>query len=224
MGSLTRVQTVQPQVQTGAPVATGPETFSGDRLITVIRSTFEAEQPVAGALFLIAYENLPIYYTAFVRAAKEERGVSPTMEGFAKFLAGEHAKWVTSSTESEINRRLFYLYTAAMLNIAHARARVRPELWDEICAVWIALLPGARGLRKTIDTTVLWKPSETEFFATIQTEQEGEHYCLSFLVPPEIRYHEKINEWLEKDLPPEVRAELRAMDKQFFRARPKTDQ
>lgn len=203
----------------------GPETFTDHRLITVIRSTFEASQPVVGALFLVAYENLHIYYTAFVRAAKEEKNVSPTMEGFAKFLAGEHAKWVTSSTESEINsRRFFYLYTAAMLNIAHARARARPELWDEICAVWIALLPGARGLRKTIDTTALWKPSETEFFATIQTEQEGEHYCLSFLVPPEIRFHERIKEWLEKDLPPEVRAELRAMDRQLFGARSKTDQ
>ena len=90
------------------------------------------------------------------------------------------------------------------------RAKEQPALWERLADVWAALLPGAAVLRRTLDTTQLWSPSETTFFDSVKTEKDGESYCVAHAMPPELRDHKKIWDWLWRDTPPELRAELEA--------------
>jgi len=173
------------------------ETYSDNRLVSVIRSTLEASPAIVGCFFLVAYENADVICGVFSRVAKEEGSYPATVEGFVRFLADEHAKRKSASTEDAINRRrYFYLYSSTLLKVAHGRAKQHPELWDQIADIWIALMKSARHLRNTLDTTGLWTSSETEFFANVKTEQDGERYCL-MVAPPEIRYHKKLADWLD---------------------------
>jgi hypothetical protein len=86
-------------------------------------------------------------------------------------------------------RRFFYFYIASLLQIALDRATQRPALWDDIADTWLALVPGARALRKTFYKMSLWSADEAACFAEIKTEDEGEEYWLGFIAPDAIRYH-----------------------------------
>ena len=194
--------------------ASQPSRLSDEALLDIIRRTFEIESDIVGALFLVAYENFNIYYSVFIKALETSKDYPTSLEGMAAYLDAYRGKYSGTSVNDEANaRRFFYLYVAALLKIAHARAKAKPELWDGIATVWVALLPGARALRRTIDTTNLWTADETVFFQSIRTEDEGENYCLALMAPSEIRYHRKVTEWQERDLSPEVRADLREMAK-----------
>lgn len=74
-------------------------------------------------------------------------------------------------------------------------------------------MPGARALRSTIDRTSIWKPTEVDFFNEVRTEDDGEKFIETILIPNEIRYHKKLMEWHERDLPQDIRDELARMDK-----------
>lgn len=188
--------------------------LSDEGLADLIRKTFESQDKVVGALFLVAYENLPVYFSVFSRAAEEEKEFDNSMEGMAVFLDSTRRKYSGTSISDETNsRRFFYLYLAALLKVLHARAKARPELWDAVAAIWVQLLPGAHALRETLDRTNLWTPDEVVLFQDIKTGMEGENFCLSFMAPSEIRYHQTIRDWQEKDLSPEIIAELRATER-----------
>jgi hypothetical protein len=146
--------------------------------------------------------------------AKKANEFESSLEGMAAFLDATRQKYSGTSANDEANsRRFFYLYLAALLKILHARARAKPELWDAVAAIWLQLLPGAHALRETIDRTSLWTVDEVVFFQDIKTEIDGENYCLALMAPPEIRYHQIITDWQEKDLSPEIKEELRAMER-----------
>lgn len=188
--------------------------LSDKGLADLIRKTFENQNQVVAALFLIAYENFSIYFSVFSNAAKESNEFKNSLEGMAAFLDASRRKYSGTSTNDEANsRRFFYLYLVALLRILHVRANAKPELWDAVAAIWLQLLPGAHALRKTIDRTNLWTADEVAFFQDIRTEIDGENYCLSLMAPPEIRYHQIIIDWQEKDLSPEIKEELRAMER-----------
>lgn len=179
----------------------------------MICQTFEGQPDVVGALFLVACENFPVYFSAFAEAAKESAEFSPSLEGMASFLDRERAKHSGQSVHDEAgSRRYFYLFLAALLKALHARAKQKPALWDAVAAVWVALLPRARALRRVLDSTSLWTSDEIAYFKDIRTAGDGENYCLSQLAPSEIRYHGSVKYWLERDLSPEARAELEKMD------------
>ena len=161
---------------------------------------------MVGALFLVAWENVPVYYPSFHKAMEEERLFPANLEGMSSFFAAEHAKHQSQSEADEVaRRRSFYFYVAALLKVAHQRAKSKPELWDEIVEIWVALLPGARALRATLDRTQLWRAEQTEFFDTIRTEDEGEWHILHIVMPSNLRYHQKVVDWQERDLTPEER-------------------
>ncbi len=190
--------------------------LSDKGLADVVRKMFEYQNTAQKAHFLVAYENFRIYFSVFSSAAKKTNEFESSLEGMAAFLDEAGQKYSGTSVSDEANSRRFsYLYLAALLKILHARARVRPELWDAVAGIWLQLLPGARALRETIDRTILWTADEVVFFQDIKTEDDGENYCLALMAPPEIQYHQIIKDWQEKDLTPEIKAELRAMDKLF---------
>jgi hypothetical protein len=192
------------------PLATD---LADESLIAAIHGVFSNQKPVVAALFLVALENLPVYFSVFCTAAREEGKYPPTMDGMVDFLRRAYDEHRGSSDFDEVNRRRwFYLYTAALLNIAHARARARPALWESVADIWVLLLDGARCLRDTLDGTSLWKPDEIEFFDNVASADGGEQYVESLLLPAEIRYHAKLTAWRERDLPPEIKAELDRMD------------
>ncbi|HET7561450.1 MAG TPA: hypothetical protein VFJ87_03615 [Rhodanobacteraceae bacterium] len=188
--------------------------LSDEALASVIHKTFQGQSDAVGALFLVAYENFPVYFSAFEEAVKESAEFPPSLEGMVSFLDRERAKHAGQSIRDEASsRRYFYLLLAALLNALHARAKQKPALWEAVAAVWVALLPGARALRRVLDSTSLWTTDEIAYFKDVRTEDEGESYCLSQLVPSEIRYHSVVQDWLERDFSADVRAELGKMDK-----------
>jgi hypothetical protein len=181
----------------------GGESLDDDRLLSSICATFEGKLPVVGALFLVAYENLFVVRTTFDRVFRDCKECPTTTENFVRYLAYERSRHTSPSINDETNnRRFFYFYVAALLKIAQSRAEERPALWNKIADIWILLLPGARALRKTLDSTQLWSRDKVEFFANVKNEEEGENYCLQHVAPPEVRNHKKIDDYSWKDTPP----------------------
>lgn len=206
----------KPAAPRSADSLPGPADLSDDALIGLLRQTFDSHNEVVAALFLVAYENFFVYSNLFYNAAQSSNEYPASMDGLVRFLAAGYAKHSSDSVDDEANRRrFFYLYLAALLKIAHERAKRNPVLWDAVAGIWVSLLPGARALRKTLDRTGLWKPDEIEFFQDIKTPDDGQTYCESLMLPSEIRYHARIKSWRERDLSPEVRAELDKIDKLF---------
>ena len=157
-----------------------------------------------------------MFYSVFHQAMLESKAHPSSMQGMVSFILEAHAQHHGTSEFDEINRRRwFYLYIAALLSIAHSRARTKPELWDSVADIWVLLMDGARQLRVTLDKTALWKPNEIDFFAEIKSEYDGERYVESVLLPKEIRYHAKLKAWQERGLSPEVLEEFKRIDKLF---------
>jgi hypothetical protein len=187
----------------------GIESSEDEHLLNALMRTVRHRLPLVPAMCLIAYENVFLVRTVFEHVAKITPACAPSLEDLARWLEQEHARFTSGSIEDEANsRRYLYFHTAVLLTIAHARAQQRPALWDGLADIWVALLPGAAALRKTLDTTILWSPSETAFFDDVKTERDGEHYCANHMMPPELRNHPKIWDWLWRDVPAEQRAEL----------------
>jgi len=160
---------------------------------------------------LIAYENVFLLKAGFERIMKGVPECTPSLENIARWLEQQRTTFTSGSFEDEANsRRYFYFHIAVLLSITHARAKERPALWDSLADVWVALLPGAAALRKTLDTTQLWSPSETDFFDNVKSEKDGENFCLTHIMPPELRDHKKISDWLWRDTPPALREEIEA--------------
>lgn len=198
--------------------------LSDDALITLLRNMFEQQHVSFSSLFLVGYANWKVMYGAFLYALKKDAEAgkqasdhSPNLEGYIKFLAVTNASLSPRSDNYEwASRRIFHAFLATLLRIAHGRARKKPELWGPIAEIWVGLLPGAAKLREIIDRTKLWSDDETSEFRDIKTEKDGENYCLAHLAPEEVRFHERISAWREKDLPPDVIAQIRADEKLLF--------
>jgi hypothetical protein len=187
--------------------------FDDGKITSTILDAFKGQPDIVGALFLVAHMNLQTHFHFFKREAAHG-GYPPTMWGFSGFLAAEGRKRISASFEDEASRRRFYyFYIASLLHVAIDRATRRPALWDDIADIWLALVPGARALRETLDKTSLWTADEAAYFDEIKTEGEGEQHWLGFLAPEEIRYHKKVFAWYEKDLSPETLASLRETEK-----------
>ena len=198
-----------PARSTAAATLPSATNLTDSELIRLVLGTFEGRSPIVGALFLVAYENIPVYFPSFRRAMEEDKLFPPTLEGIGDLHALEHSKAHSNSEADEVaKRRHYYFYIAALLRIAHARADAKPALWDQIADIWVALLPGARALRSTLDKTELWRSEHISFFDMIKSEDEGEWHCLHILMPSKIRFHAKIVAWQERDLSPEDRAML----------------
>jgi len=188
--------------------------FSDEELVRFIHKVFATQKPIVAALFLIALGNLPVYFSVFCNAMQDSKEHPASMEGMVAFILDAHAMYQGTSELDEVNkRRWFYLYIAGLLRIAHARARSKPELWDFIADIWVLLMDGSRQLRSTIERTELWKPNELDFFAEVKSEDDGERFVESVLLPKEIRYHEKLVAWQERELSPEVKEELAKMSR-----------
>ena len=187
-------------------VLPGAASLTDRQLVQSILSVFKDQSPVVGALFLVAWENVPVYYPSFLKAMEEEGLFPANFEGMSSFFAAEYSKHTSESEADEVSRRrFFYFYVAALLKVAHLRAKSNPELWEQIVEIWVALLPGARALRATLDRTHLWRKEQTEFFDPVKTEDEGEWHVLHIAMPSTLRYHEKVVAWQERDLTPEQR-------------------
>lgn len=191
-----------------------PSQLEDSALVSFIKQVFQNENVIVASLFLIGLQNFGVYYSVFINSMKQSEEYPPTLEGMSAFILDSHAEHSSNSTHDEINtRRWFYLYVAALLTVAYSRAKQNPTLWDDIAEVWVSLMPGAQALRNTIDSTSLWKPSETDFFNEFSTEDDGEKYVESILIPNEVRFHSKLIEWQERDLPQEIRDELAQIDR-----------
>ena len=191
-------------------------------LINAVLRTFQNQSPVVAALFLVACENLPVYFPLFQGTMEEQKLFAATYEGMSAFFACQYEKHPSSSEQDEVaRRRFFYFYVACLLQVAHQRAATRTDLRDQLADVWLALIPGARSLRATLDRTALWGPEETDFFVRVRTEDDGEHHLLRFIMPEYLRCHPKVVAWEERNLSPEDRAQIEeAM--QLFRGKPGT--
>jgi hypothetical protein len=187
----------------------GVESSEDEHLLNSLLLTVRNKQPIVPAMCLIAYENLFLVRTVFERVATSIPGCSPSLENLARWLEQEHSRFTSGSIEDEANsRRYSYFHTAVVLTIAHTRAAKQPALWDSLADIWAALLPGAAALRRTLDTTSLWAPSETAFFDGVKTESDGENYCVTHMLPPELKEHKKIWDWLWRNVSPEQRGEI----------------
>jgi hypothetical protein len=193
---------------------TSPKTFyayprasdlNDHELLESIRQVFHKNKPAISALFLIALENLPFRYANFRKAMLISNQYPASIDGFIESALDAHAKHQADTLEDEINsRRWFYFYVAALLTTAQDRARRKPELWDAIAEIWCQLMGDAHTLRGTIDQTVVWNPHEVITFNEIQSESDGEKFVASVLLPKEIRNHEKLKPWLQRDLQKEL--------------------
>jgi hypothetical protein len=185
----------------------GAAELTDTALADSVLRTFRDQSPVVGALFLVAWENLPVYFPSFYKAMEEDKLFPATYEGMSSFHASEHSEHHSSSDEDEVaKRRHFYMYVACLLTVAHRRAAKSEKLWDDIADIWLALVPGARALRATLDRTVLWRKEHVDFFDHVRTEDEGERFLLRILMPSNLRSHPKLIAWEERDLTPEDRA------------------
>ena len=192
-------------------------------LVRVTIAAIKDQGPIVGALFLVAYENVYPYFPSFQRAMEEDQLFAPTIEGMADFHLAEYAKRMGTSEADEVGRRRFhYFYIATLLKTLQKRAKNDESLWNDIVEIWVAVLPGARAIRSTLDKTSLWRAEHIDVFASIKNEDEGEWYCLHMLVPKEIRYHRRIQDWLERDLTPEQRALMDETCNVFDTDKPKT--
>ncbi len=195
--------------------------LSDDVLVRFILKTLNSQNLTVSALFLVAYENSRAYYSVFldsVQSAKTEQ-YAPSFDGMIDWLISLYARHMGTSTEDEFaKRRAFYFYLAILLKIAHKRAKMNPSLWDLIVDVWLRLIEGSRVLRTTLEKTSLWTTDETTYFQDIKSPNDGQKHCLGLMVPSEIRHHPKISEWLERDLPENVRAQIQK-NVEIFRER-----
>ena len=188
--------------------------LSDGALTGLLINQFEQQHARSSALFLVGYFNWVSYYSAFKHtvAAQSAGKYIGTLDGYVTFLSELSARHTSDSVPDVIaSRRSFHLFLSTLLKIAQNRVRANGGSWDDIAEVWIRLLPGARLLGKTLDETALWDSDDIREFEKIKTELDGESFCLAHLAPEEVRYHPKIQEWLEKDLPLEIKAELESM-------------
>ncbi len=175
-------------------------------LIEYIGTLFSKNKPVVSALFLVAMENLPFRYANFHKAMLKSKKYPASMDGLVEFVLNTHAEHQGDTLHDEIeSRRWFYFYAAALLTIAHERARKNPELWEGLAEIWSQLLAGAHALRSTIDQTSLWNAHEVFTFSEIQNGPDGEKFVVSVLLPKELRGHENFKQWLQRDLQQEFR-------------------
>jgi len=193
--------------------------LSDDVLVRFILKILSSQNLTVSALFLVAYENSRVYYSVFldsVQSAKTEQ-YAPSFDGMVDWLISLYSRHMGTSTEDEFaRRRTFYLYLAILLKIAHTRAKANPSLWELIVDVWLRLLEGSRVLQTTLlEKTSLWTADEITYFQHIKSSDDGQNYCLSLMVPSEIRYHPKISQWLVRDLPENVRAQIQKSDELF---------
>lgn len=190
------------------------KTLSDENILKIIKDTFSLHDDTVSALFLVAYENFPVYWTVFAETENVGNDYGASLERFAKFLEDSMRRASGGSIEDEINsRRFFYLYIATLLKTIQLRAKNKPELWDEISSLWVILLPGARALSKTISRTHLWTEDETVYFQDIKTEDDGENYCLTIMAPEEVKDNKKIRDWKERKFSAEEIAKIREMER-----------
>jgi hypothetical protein len=193
-----------------------PAQLNDEQLVSQIQGAFVGQKPVVGALFLVAFVNLNVYYTVFQNQMQQSPEYPPNLDGMAAFTLDQLAHHQSDSLEDQVNRRRwFYFYIAVLLTTLHSRARANASLWNSTAEIWALLMDGAQALRETLDRTSLWKPSETEFFANVLNGSDGERYVETLMIPKEIRYHQRLKEWYEKDLPEDVKAELRLAEKRL---------
>lgn len=201
----------KPSVDFAFTQARGAESLDESALVDGLLRMIEGKPPIVPAICLIAYENVFLLKSLFERVVHGVPSCPPSLENIARWLEQQRTQFTSGSLEDETNsRRYFYFHIAVLLSIAHTRAKERPALWERLTDVWVALLPGAAALRRTLDTTQLWSPYETIFFDNVQTARDGEEYCVVHGMPSELRDHKKIWDWLWRDTPPALRAELEA--------------
>ena len=196
--------------------------LSVEEATRVLLTTFEGQHASIGALFLVAYDNFAQYYAMFAYGnfsqyyfmlnitEQEDKGpYDRSLRGFAECMADCQAEPVKDDIVAGLRDRItLYLYLAALLKMTQAKAREDSAVWDSVARVWVSLMPGARALRATIDRTSLWPKEETQIYSTLVTEDDGEQYVWSLLVPEEIRFHRLFVEWQERDLSDEIKEEI----------------
>ncbi|QBB71091.1 hypothetical protein ELE36_12420 [Pseudolysobacter antarcticus] len=196
----------------------GAENLSDEGLTRFLREAIASQNSTFGALFLVAVANWRYDYIIMKQVVQFGLGFTDSLEGYAQFQTYLLEKHRSNTLEDEIARRaIIYRYLAALTHMLTFRARKRPELWDDVADFWVAVLPGARAIRRTIEETALWRADDTKEFSEVTTEVDGENYCLRHLLPQEIRSHAKINEWREKDWSHEQRAEMEQLDAEIGR-------
>lgn len=202
--------------------------LSDDQLAGLINQMLEMQDETFYAFLLVAYSNYSIMFSMFVSATKLEKAAWPqTDEGMAGWCESALSDIDRSSLEGigrEVaQRRLSCFFIATLLKVLHSRARAADSeaLWGRVADIWVILLPGARALRNTLDSTHLWTVDKDSFFALhyfddVVDEDSGEKLCLTFLMPERIRFHPAIKRWQERNLSPEELAELRKFDEVPF--------
>lgn len=173
-----------------------------DQLLVTLCRLLESFDHTAGALFLIAYEVLPFYFSVFLAALKAANDYPNTLEGLVAYLGATHAKIVgVTAADAANRRRLAYLHGAALLKILHARAVETPALWNDIAGLWASVLPGARALDRTLRSNSIWWSDEIAPLRGIRSAAEGEAYCVKFMLPEEVRLHALVQSALRHQVP-----------------------
>lgn len=175
------------------------------------KSIAELTHPTAQACALIACDNLKTLGPVLLKASGIEPDVPNRWDLIADnvFAAWGKADAEPDSVGRELNvRRLGYFLRASKLRALEARALHDKPLMDPLARLWIALAPGARSLRETIDRIKLWEPDETRMFSDVVDEKSGEDYFMSHLVPRKLWENAVFIEWVERDIPPDIREEL----------------
>lgn len=186
--------------------------ISDDMLVRLIKEIIEGNNDTFCALFLIGFERWRPLYSVFISVAQRTKEWPATMDGMIEFCRSSRNMRFGTELEYEVaQRRSVYLELATWLKILHARAKNqdRPELWDAVAEIWVSLLPGARALRRTLDSTMLWEADSADWFIGVKDEDSGENFCRAFQVPEEIRYHPRFSEWDDRDLSEEDRVMMR---------------
>lgn len=159
---------------------------------------------------LVALENINIYFSVYLNENRKIKRSNLDLDDFISDAAKQIIACQSSSIEDEVaRRRLAYFQVAAMVKILLKKAKLNnvDTEWSALAEIWLLLLQSSGETRTVLNKLHLWRPDETDWFAEVITELDGEKHC-EMMTPKEIRYHEKITEWEYRDLDPDIKAEI----------------
>lgn len=155
--------------------------------LETVQSGFATSTPAELAMTLFGYENASVLVSVFV---KKNEKAPQTIENFAEIMM----HWANTATDDINQRRFRWLFLGTLLRIATIRGLCTEEGHDPLAGIWAPFLKGGFFLSRTVQTNILWKPDEKEWFADLKDEMEGVNYVRNLLIPSKIRYHQSINE------------------------------
>lgn len=149
-------------------------------------SSIGGTDPATRAMVVVAIENLRPLLSATEGACQKlgkQYSFDDVLERMYRGL-GEVGQ------DDPINSRRYTWFVLGMHVIRLDEIAARNDALVEVALnVWLQLAESARYIPKLLESNIVWKPDEKEWFSLLKTENDGRRYALTMSMPSAYRRH-----------------------------------